>query len=177
MFILDFIRNFVPWFFLKVENHGLFTISFKGLPLGSSVFDWVIDGDFFARYETSEINDASIDAQVTLIKHTRFLELDFALNGWAEVICDRCLDPLKLELDAKAKLIVKIGEGASENDSDDDDVIFLLSGEDRIDVAQYLYEYAHLNLPLRRVHPDDENGNSACNAEMISKLKQYLIDN
>ena len=160
-----------------MENHGLYTISFKGLPVGSSVFDWVIDGGFFARYETSEISDANIDVQVTLMKHTRFLELDFVLNGWAEVICDRCLDPLKLEIASEAKMIVKFDEDASEDDTEDDDVIFLPFGEDRIDVAQYLYEYAHLNLPLRRVHPDDENGNSACNAEMISKLEQYLIEN
>ena len=141
------------------------------------MFDWVIDGSFFARYETSEINDAKMDVRVTLVKHTRFLELDFVLSGWAEVVCDRCLDPLKLEMAAKAKMIVKFGEDESENDTDDDDVIFLPSGEDRIDVAQFLYEYAHLNLPLRRVHPDDDNKSSLCNSEMISKLNQYLIEN
>ena len=147
------------------------------MPAGSSVFDWVIDGGFFARYETSEINDANIDVQVILVKHSSFLELDFDLKGWAEVICDRCLDPLKLDVAANAKMIVKFGEDASENDTDDDDVIFLPFGEDRIDVAQNLYEYAHLNLPLRRVHPDDENGQSLCNSEMIRKLEQYLIEN
>jgi len=111
------------------------------------------------------------------VKHSSFLELDFDLKGWAEVICDRCLDPLKLDMAANAKMIVKFGEDASENDTDDDDVIFLPFGEDRIDVAQNLYEYAHLNLPLRRVHPDDENGQSLCNSEMIRKLEQYLIEN
>jgi len=160
-----------------VENHGLHTISFNGLPIGSSVFEWVIDGSFFARYETSEINDANIDVQVTLVKHSRFLELDFALSGWTEVICDRCLDPLKLGMAAKAKMIVKFGENTSEEDTDNDDVIFLPLGEDCIEVAQYLYEYAHLNLPLRRVHPAGDDGSSGCNAEMISKLEQYLIDN
>ena len=155
----------------------MYTISFKGLPLGCAVFDWVIDGRFFACYETSEIKDAKLDVQVTLVKHTSFLELDFFLSGWTEVNCDRCLDPLKLEMAAKAKMIVKFGEDASDEDTDNDDLLFLPFGEDSIDVAQYLYEYAHLNLPLRRVHPDNENGSSGCNAEMISKLKQYLIDN
>ena len=160
-----------------MEDHGLYTISFKGLSLGSHVFDWTIDGGFFASYEMSEINDAGISVQLTLIKHTRFLELNFVLDGWAEVGCDRCLDPLKLDLASDAKMIVKFGEHADESDSDDDDVIFLPFDEDRLDVAQYLYEYAHLSLPIRRVHMDDDSGHSTCNAEMISKLKEYLIEN
>jgi uncharacterized metal-binding protein YceD (DUF177 family) len=141
------------------------------------VFDWTIDGCFFACYEISEIIDANISVQLTLLKHTSFLELDFILNGWAEVICDRCLDPLRLDMESEAKMIVKFGDHAGEDDSEDDDVIILPFGEDRIDIAQYLYEYAHLNLPLRRVHSDDANGHSRCNAEMLCKLEQYLVEN
>ncbi len=154
----------------------MYTIPFKGLSLGSHVFDWTINGEFFASYEMSEINDASIDVQLTLVKHTRFLELTFALDGWAEVNCDRCLDPLKLDIASEAQMFVKFGDRAGEDDSDDNDVIILPYDEDQLDVAQYLYEYAHLSLPIRRVHPDDANGHSMCNAEMIHKLEQYLVD-
>jgi len=154
----------------------LYTISFKGLPTGSHVFDWTIDGKFFALYEMSEINDANIHAQLTLVKHTSFLELHFALNGWAEVSCDRCLDPLKLEVASEDQMIVKFVENADDEESDDD-IVFLPHDEDRLDVAQYLYEYAHLNLPMRKVHPEDASGRSRCNAEMMCKLKEYLIEN
>ena len=153
----------------------MYTISFKGLSLGSHVFDWVLDGSFFALYEMSEIGNASIDVQLTLVKHSRFFELNFVLDGWAEVSCDRCLDPLKLEIRSEPRMFVRFDEHASEDDSDDDDVIVLPYGEDQLDVAQYLYEYAHLSLPIRRVHPDDVGGQSACNAEMISKLEQFLV--
>jgi uncharacterized metal-binding protein YceD (DUF177 family) len=124
----------------------------------------------------SEINNASIDVQLTLVKHTRFLELDFVLGGWAEVSCDRCLDPVKLDITSEAQMFVKFGDHAGEDDSDDNDVIILPYDKDQLNVAQYLYEYAHLSLPIRRVHPDDANGNSTCNAEMIRKLEQYLVD-
>ena len=161
----------------EVENRRLYTILFKGLSLGSHVFDWTIDGSFFESYEMSEISDACIQAQVTLLKHTHFLELDFILDGWVEVSCDRCLDPLKLDIASDAKMYVKFDEHAGEVASDDDpDLIILSHDEDRLDVAQYLYEYAHLNLPLRRVHPDDAKGRSTCNAEMIRKLEQYLVE-
>jgi len=140
------------------------------------VFDWTIDGSFFAFYEMSEINDASIEVQLILVKHTRFLELNFVFDGWAEVSCDRCLDPLKMNLASEAKMFVRFGEQTSEDESEDNDVVTLPHGEDQLDVAQYLYEYAQLSLPLRRVHPDDAKGCSTCNPEMIRKLEQYLVE-
>ena len=163
--------------FREMENHGIYTISFKGLSLGSHIFDWVLDGGFFSLYEMSEIGDASIGVQLTLVKHSRFLELNFVFNGWVEVSCDRCLDPLKIEITSEPRMFVKFGEHAGEDDSDDNDVIILPHGEDRLDVVQYLYEYAHLSLPIRRVHSNDANGHSTCNAEMIRKLEQFLVKN
>ena len=154
----------------------MYILSFKGLSLGSHVFEWTINGSFFTLYEMSEISDASIHVQLTLVRHTRFLELNFIMNGWAEVNCDRCLEPLRLDMESDARMFVKFGEQEGEDESDDDDVIILPYDEDRLDVAQYLYEYAHLSLPIRRVHPDDANGDSTCNAEMLSKLNEYLVN-
>ena len=159
-----------------MENHGLYTILFKGLSLGKHVYDWTIDGGFFKSYEMSEISDACIQVQLTLVKRSRFLELHFALNGWVEVSCDRCLDPLKLDLMSEAEMYVKFDDHGGKDTSDELDVIVLSYDDDRLDVAQYLYEYAHLNLPLRRIHPDDAQGRSTCNAEMIRKLEQYLVE-
>jgi len=160
-----------------VEDRKLYAILFKGLSLGSHVYDWTVDGRFFESYEMSEISDACIQVQLTLVKHSHFLELHFVLDGWVGVSCDRCLDPLKLEMVSEAQMYVKFDNHAGEDISGDDvDVIVLSYDEDRLDVAQYLYEYAHLNLPIRRVHPDDDKGRSTCNAEMIRKLEQYLVE-
>ena len=160
----------------EVENNGLYTILFKGLSLGSHVYDWTIDGRFFESYEMSEISDACIQVHVTLVKRSRFLELHFVLDGWVEVSCDRCLDPLKHDMALEAQMYVQFDNHAGGDASDDLDVIVLPYDEDRLDVAQYLYEYAHLSLPIRRVHPDDAKGHSTCNADMIRKLKQYLVE-
>jgi uncharacterized metal-binding protein YceD (DUF177 family) len=163
---------------MQWKSMELYNISFKGLSLGSHAFDWKLSDSFFALYEMSDISDASIDVQLTLIKNTRFLELNFEMNGWAEVSCDRCLDPLKLDVSSKEQIIVKFDDNAGENgEEDDNDIVFLPYSEDKINVAQYLYEFAHLSLPMRRVHQDDANGKSTCNAEMISKLEQYLVKN
>ena len=159
-----------------MEDRRLYTILFRGLSLGSHVFDWTIDGRFFQLYEMSEISDACIQVQLTVVKHTHFLELEFTMNGWSEVICDRCLDPLKLDITSEARMYVGFDDHAGEDRSDDDfDMIILSHDDDRLDVAQYLYEYVHLSLPIRRIHPDDANGQSTCNADMIRKLEKYLV--
>jgi len=148
----------------------MYTISFKGLSLGNHLFDWTIDDSFFDAFDMSEIVQASISVALTMVKHSDFIELNFALNGWATVSCDRCLDPLKVEIASEPRMFVRFGKHAGEDDESDDDVIVLPYGEDSIDMAQYLYEYAHLSLPMRRVHP--ENG---CNQEMLSKLEEFLV--
>jgi uncharacterized metal-binding protein YceD (DUF177 family) len=47
--------------------------------------------------------------------------------------------------------------------------------EHEIDLVSFFYEYIHLALPIKRIHPDDEKGNSTCNPEMIRKLNDHLI--
>ena len=160
-----------------MKDKDLYSISFKGLSLGNHSFDWTLDKEFFALYEMSDISDSYIEAQLNLMKHSGFLELIFVLKGWVEVVCDRCLDPLKLDMKSEAQMYVKFGEqqGDYDTEEDDDDVIFLSYGDDKLNVAQYLYEYAHLSLPMRKVHPLDVNGQTTCNVQMISKLEEYLV--
>jgi hypothetical protein len=32
-----------------------------------------------------------------------------------------------------------------------------------------------LAVPIKKIHPDDKNGNTTCNPEMIEKLNNYII--
>jgi uncharacterized metal-binding protein YceD (DUF177 family) len=158
-----------------MKEKGLYSISFKGLSLGNHQFDYLIDKSLFESFETSIIYDAEIAVRVILVKHHELVELNIGMSGWAEVECDRCLDPLKVETAVDTQMFVKFKGNSGDIDEDDDDFIILSQGDDSIDLAPYFYEIAHLTLPIRRVHGDDENGKSLCNAEMISKLEQFLI--
>ncbi len=163
-------------FYTKVNSQELFIIPFKGLSVGSHLFEWVIDKDFFTAYEMSEIDQADINVQVTLVKRDQFLEIDFLLEGWAEVPCDRCLDPLSVDIRTESKLYVRFGGSFDEEDSEDgNDVIILPPDEDELNVAQYIYEYAHLGLPIKRVHSNDGSGKNRCNEDMIGHLEKYLV--
>jgi uncharacterized metal-binding protein YceD (DUF177 family) len=65
---------------------------------------------------------------------------------------------------------VKWGEEAGEIE---DDVLIVGRDEHEIEVGQYLYEFIILALPYQRIHPEDEDGYSTCNPEMLKKLEAH----
>jgi uncharacterized metal-binding protein YceD (DUF177 family) len=90
------------------------------------------------------------------------------------MMCDRCLDDFGLPVDFKGKLFLKYGEGDYEAP---DDVVFLNENDNTFNIAQYIFESIHLALPYKRIHPNDENGNTTCNNKMLKKLEELSIQN
>ena len=97
------------------------------------------------------------------------LVFDFVINGSINVICDRCLDNFDFLIDKQERLIVKFGEEFGE---ENDDIIIIPETEHQIDISSNLYEYIILMLPIKKTHPEDENGNTMCNPEIIKKLNE-----
>ncbi len=147
-----------------------YTVSFSGLKNGVHEFDFQLDNPFFEAFENPEIRKASIHAKLSLDKRPNFLELTFHLRGVVYLPCDLCLDEFALPLDDTRHLLVKFTDQETE---EEEDVVYLLRGEYEINIAQYLYEFAHLALPMKRVHPVNENGESLCNQEMLLKLASF----
>jgi uncharacterized protein len=67
---------------------------------------------------------------------------------------------------------VKFGKNRDESDPD---ILILPADEQNLEVQHYIYEFVHLALPIRRVHPDDENGNSPCDPVMLQRLKEHIV--
>lgn len=155
-----------------MEKDNSYLISFKGLSLGLHSFTWTLEKSFFSSFEKSEITDGLIHASLTLDKKPQWLELTFHLQGDAVVMCDRCLDDVSIPIDYEAVLFVKFGDETRE---ETDELLIFSYEEHEIDVAPFLYEYAHLALPYRRVHPDNAAGEPTCNKEMMEKLKEHLV--
>jgi uncharacterized metal-binding protein YceD (DUF177 family) len=76
-------------------------------------------------------------------------------------------------VESENRLLVKSGSKWNE---DDPDLITIPADEHELDIRQYLYEFIHLALPLQRVHPDDENGISTCNPDMLKRISQHVVD-
>lgn len=150
-----------------------FSIQFSGLKAGLYYFEFFIDDKFFKNFSESEIRQGKVNVKIELQKQVRMFVLDFNLKGTVNLTCDRCLDDFDFDINTSNKLVVKIGTKKIE---ETDEIIIIPEEEHEINVAQFIYEYIHLALPVKRTHPDDENGFSFCNKEIIKKLKEHKSD-
>ena len=145
-----------------------FRIQFGSLTNGEHEFEFEIDDKFFEHFENSVIQHGHVDVLVTVEKKDYMLVVDFTMEGTVGVQCDRCGENMDVELSGYNELTVKFGE---EDLGEEDDVIIISPKENELNVAQFIYEYATLLVPMRNVHPDDENGVSTCNPEILRKLE------
>ena len=156
-----------------MDQLSKYRIVYQGLSEGVHEFDFDVDDLFFESLEYSDIKKGNLKAKVSLNKKSTFLELDFQIDGFIELICDRCLDEYNQPVNYEGKLFVKFSD--KEGDLADD-VICLSPSDYELDLSHYIYESINLSIPLKRVHPDDENGDVTCNPEMLEKLNNYKAD-
>lgn len=152
-----------------------YSIAFRGLKEGYYEFNFVVNKEFVELFSVSEFEDASITVEVKMTKRERLLEVEIEGEGTVDVACDRCLEIFPLPVEFGGKLLVKID--AEKSEMVDENLIHVAQQEDDLDLAQYLYESVMLSLPLKRVHPDDEDGGQTCDPEMVKKLKPAKKNN
>lgn len=147
-----------------------YVLPHKGLAIGSHEYSFKIDKAFFKNFEYLEIEGGLVNLKLEIIKESTLLNLLFNFDGSVVIKCDRCLDTFNMDIADNFRLIVKFGEDFEEVS---DEVITIPVNESHIDITQYVFEYLNLMLPLKKVHPDDEKGNSTCNSDMIERLDNY----
>lgn len=151
-----------------------FSIPFKGLKQGKHELEFEITDRFFADFEESEITKGKLVANVILEKTSTFLKLDVHIVGEVEVACDRCLELFNAKVDTNGTLYVRFSERET-NESEDDDMIFLLPSETEFEIKQPLYDWICLSLPVQRVHPNGKKGKPTCNPEMLKRLQELTV--
>ena len=153
---------------------GFFTIPLSGLKEGHHTFEFDIDKKFFDLFEESEIREGDLAAVAEVEKMPAHYEFAVRICGSVIVCCDRCLEMFEYPVETENHFLVKYGPV---HDDSDPDIITLSQNEFELDLKQYFYEFIHLALPIKKVHPVDQYGISTCNPDMISKLKEHLIEN
>jgi uncharacterized protein len=151
-----------------------YIIQFVGLSLGEHLYTFNVTDSFFKDFDYSEIEQGNLQVNLSLLKQSTMMVLRFEINGTVKVNCDRCTGELDLPIKENYKLIVKVG--GNDSTDEDDDIITIAANEYELDLSQYIYEYIILSIPIKRIHPDDKNGNTTCDKEMLKKLKQFLVE-
>ncbi len=142
-----------------LENY---IIPLTGQKLGKHEFNYTIDQNFIDAFENGEITGSEVAVNVTLIRSNQTFEFGFYLEGSIEVPCDRCLEPVELEVENEARLLVKFGDRYEEIN---DELITIREEDSDFDLAPVIYEYLMLSIPIRKVHYEGE-----CDPTMINML-------
>ncbi len=157
-------------FFRTMGLMTQYDLVFKGLKEGFHEFGYNIEDKFFDHFEQGMVSVGCLEVKVILEKRSTFLKLSFTVKGWVELTCDRCLEIYRQPVVHKDEIFVKFGET---DFNGDDEVLWVLPGEHKLNLAQLIFEFIIVSIPLKHVHPVEKNGKCGCNTEMIDKINQY----
>lgn len=148
-------------------------IPFRKYADGVHKFDFKIGDSFFQGIENTLIPKGCLQVEVQMTKSQQMLKFHFVMNGTITVPCDVCLADMDYPIeDCEGDMVVKFGPTTEEIS---EELFQIADNEDEISVSQWIYEILAVSLPIKFVHPEDENGNPTCDPEMLSRLSEYLV--
>ena len=155
-----------------------FEIPFVGLKPGIHKYDYEITDRFFEVFQQQDFFHCKASVKLTLDKKTGFMLMKFEMGGSLEVTCDRCNNNLPLELWDEFNITVKIVEEAElmNNQEEDPDVYYISSGDSHIDVANWIYEFINLSIPMQRTCSFEKMDGPHCNPAAMDILKKLAVE-
>ena len=155
-----------------MQTRKEYIIQFVALSFGEHKFEFLVNDKFFEHLDYSEIKQGNITINLNLLKQSAMMVLQFEITGTVKMLCDLCATEFDMPINGNQKLIVKVG--GTDEAKDDDDIITIAANEHQLDLAQYIYEYITLSLPIKRTHPLDKKGKPTCDKEMLKKVAKFL---
>ena len=155
-------------------NRREYEIAFVGLKPGLHEFNYEVDDKFFQEYKQTDFTNCHAKVRLTLEKNTSFMMLKFEVGGNLTVVCDRCGNDLGMELWDEFNMVVKLVENPDEmNETEEDpDVYYISRTESHLRVADWIYEFVSLSIPMQRMCKEEEIGGPQCNKEVLEMLKK-----
>ena len=143
-----------------------FAIPVSGLKDGEHYYSFVVDQHFFRHFnEASEVK-GNFTIEVRLEKKPDLYIVHFAVAGTLRTQCDRCLAAIALPVKGNYRLLGKFDESGNESS----EVVYLDSHMHTWNIAQYVYEFILLSIPITKVYDCDAESVSPCDAEILKKL-------
>jgi uncharacterized metal-binding protein YceD (DUF177 family) len=151
-----------------------YEIAFVGLKPGEHEFTYEITDKFFEPFQQQDFNNCQATVKLKLDKKSGFMMLKFDIDGHVAVICDRCGNNLRLQLWDEFNIIVKmVDDPEIMNEREEDpDIYYISKGESHLHLADWIYEFINLTIPMQRMCKEDEIGGPQCNKEVLATLKK-----
>lgn len=160
----------LPTFYVAVlDPFEQYTIRFSGLGNGKHRFDFQVDDEFFEKLEYAVVERGDVAVVVELEKTPTLLTLWFEYDGRVEVTCDRCTANWMRPVQGRQRLLIRISD--AEEESESEELIYLPRNEYEFNVAQHIYEYIALSVPLRVIPCEDADDYSICDQQVLRLLE------
>ncbi len=93
--------------------------------------------------------------------------------------CDRCGNDLPINLWEEFNIVVKLVDDPDEMNAqeEDPDVYYIARGESHLHMADWIYEFVTLSIPMQKMCSTEEIGGPNCNKEVLEMLKRMDAEN
>jgi uncharacterized metal-binding protein YceD (DUF177 family) len=152
-----------------------YEIAFVGLKPGVHLFEYQIDDKFFTAFQQQDFKNCDAKVKLALDKQNGFMLLKFEIGGKIDVNCDRCSSDLPLELWDEFNVVVKLSDNPDQmNEQEEDpDVYYISRGESHLHLAEWIYEFINLSIPMQRTCEFPDMSGPYCNPaakEILEKM-------
>ena len=99
----------------------------------------------------------------------------FEIGGILEVTCDRCGSPvLPMNLWDEFNVVVKLAEEPdSMNEQEEDpDVYYISRGDSHLHIADWIFEFVNLSIPMQRMCSEEKIGSQFCDNDVLDMLRK-----
>ncbi|MCH5218471.1 MAG: DUF177 domain-containing protein [Muribaculaceae bacterium] len=148
-------------------KYSAFKVQLASLQPGKYQQEFVCDTQFFKNMENESVQNADVQVHLDLENRNGLYDLKFILKGLVQVPCDRCLDPIDIEIDTTYDIKVEYGD---DYDDASDDLLIIPADNPYLNVAYMLYDTILLSIPMRHVHPLGK-----CNRAMAAALNKHKV--
>ena len=152
-----------------------YDIAFVGLKQGIHEYQYQVNDKFFEPYPQQDFRNCKANIKLTLDKQNGFMLLKFEIGGVLEVTCDRCGSAtLPMNLWDEFNIVVKIAEEPTQmNEQEEDpDVYYIGRGESHLHIADWIFEFVNLSIPMQRMCSEEKMGSQFCDNDVLAMLKK-----
>jgi uncharacterized metal-binding protein YceD (DUF177 family) len=155
-----------------------YEIAFVGLSPGLHEFEYRIEDQFFTSFGQQDFSNCNTLVRLKLDKKQGFFQLHFDVDGKIDTLCDRCGNPLTIQLWDEFNLIVKLVDDpiTMNSQEEDADIFYVDKGENYFSIAAWIYEFINLSIPLQHICKETEKGESTCNQKVLDQLNQFKVN-
>lgn len=152
-------RTFAP----RMEKMDTYKVDLLSSAFKDGQLQYDINDDFFGAID-GLVNRGNIKTTVDCKCTGSMYKFMIHSVGSVIVPCDRCLADLELRIDTADELVAKLGEEYS----DEGDCVIVPESEGILDLAQYIYEFIVLSMPIVCTHEPGK-----CDDAMMQELSRH----